>query len=84
MAILKQLPIAGLDDQDREDVESAANEVLSEVVEPEPERGRIRRALTILKGFLATLAAGVSEGAVDGAQEWAKAAITQLTLPSGP
>lgn len=81
VAVLKQLPIAGLGDQDREDAESVANEILSELVEPEPQQGKIRRALTTLKGFLATLAAGASEGAGDGAQEWAKAAITQLNLP---
>lgn len=40
---LEQLPAAGLDDEDRQDAETAANDVLSEVTQPEPDRRKIRR-----------------------------------------
>jgi hypothetical protein len=83
VAVLKQLPVAGFDEQDREDVESVANEILAEVVEPEPEQRKIRKALATLKGFLLNLANGATIGAVEGAQEWAQTAITQLGTPFG-
>lgn len=83
VAVLQQLPMAGLDEQDRVDAEAAADEILTEVVHPEPEQGKIRRALATLKGFLANLATGVTTGAADGAQEWAQTAIAELNTPFG-
>ncbi|MEU6879538.1 hypothetical protein [Streptomyces sp. NPDC046712] len=77
--LLRQLPEAGLADQEREDTESAAREVLAEITRPEPEEGRIRRALGMLKGALAPVATGVAAGTAVGAQEWARAAIEGLT-----
>lgn len=83
VAVLQQLPVAGLDEQDRADAEAAANEILAEVVLPEPEPGKVRRSLATLKGFLANLATGETTGAIDGAKEWAQTAITQLNVPFG-
>jgi hypothetical protein len=78
--LLRQLPQAGLADQDREDAESAAREVLVAITQPDPpEPGRLRRALALLKGALAPVATGVVAGTAVGAQEWARTAIEHLT-----
>ncbi|MET4645534.1 hypothetical protein OH781_31715 [Streptomyces sp. NBC_01550] len=78
--LLRQLPQAGLADQDREDADSAAREVLATITQPEaPEPGRLRRALAMLKGALAPVATGAVAGTAVGAQEWARTAIEGLT-----
>ncbi|MER5204031.1 hypothetical protein [Streptomyces sp. NPDC002825] len=78
--LLRELPRAGLAEQDREDTRQAAEEVLAEITGPEPvEAGRLRRALTGLRGALAPVATGVAAGTAAGAQEWAVAAIGGLT-----
>ncbi len=78
---LEQLPAVGLAAQDQRDAEGAAREILTEVTQSEPDRGKIRRALTALKGFLAPVAIGLAAGAGKGAQEWARTAIDQLGTP---
>jgi len=78
---LKQLPAAGLPEEDEADAEASANEVLVEATRPEPDRGKIRRALSALKGYLAPVATGLVAGGGEGAQEWAKTAIEQLGSP---
>lgn len=79
--LLRQLPQAGLPDQDREDAEAAAGEVLATIAGPDqPEQGRVRRALATLRGALAPVATGVAAGATIGAQEWAVAAIEGLIV----
>jgi hypothetical protein len=76
--ILQELPGAGLTHDDLEAANEAGQEVLAEVVRPEPEPGKIRRALRSLKGILAPLATGASVGAAAGVQDFAKTAIEQL------
>jgi hypothetical protein len=79
---LEGLPAAGLAQDDRQDAEAAAGEVLAEVTQPEPDRGKIRRALASLKGFLAPIAVAAAEGTAEGsAHEWARMAIEQLGKP---
>jgi hypothetical protein len=78
---LEQLPVVGLPEDDQREAEAAANEILMEVTQPEPERGKIRRAITALKGFLAPIATGLSKGSGEGVHEWAKTAIEQLGTP---
>lgn len=78
--ILRNLPIAGLPEEDAEEATASATEILSEVTEQEPDRGRVRKALATLRGYLAPVAAGLSTGAAEGAQEWAKMAIESLQL----
>ncbi|MGW4161679.1 hypothetical protein [Streptomyces sp. NPDC004788] len=79
--LLRTLPGAGLAERDREDAESAAQEVLAEVTRTDaaPEESRLRRAVGALRGALAPVATGVTAGAAAGAQEWARAAIEGLT-----
>ncbi|SHH75559.1 hypothetical protein [Streptomyces sp. 3214.6] len=77
--LLRQLPRAGLGDREREDAESAAQEVLAEITGPQPpEAGRLRRAVTLLRGALAPVATGLAAGTVAGTQEWAQSAIQGL------
>ncbi|MFD9246366.1 hypothetical protein ACFV0D_31460 [Streptomyces sp. NPDC059556] len=77
--LLRQLPGAGLGERERRDTQEAAEEVLAVIGQEEPvEEGRVRRALTTLRGALAPVATGIAAGATVGAQEWALAAITGL------
>ncbi|MDQ0834709.1 hypothetical protein QF032_006553 [Streptomyces achromogenes] len=78
--LLRQLPGAGLDDRDRADAATAAEEVIAEITgSGSPEPGRVRRAVTTLKGALAPVATGLAAGTAVGAQEWAQSAIRGLT-----
>lgn len=81
VSTLEQLPAAGLPEEDLREAEAAADEVLTEVTQPEPDRGRIRRALVVLRGFLAPVATGLAAGAGAGAEDWARTAIEQLGVP---
>jgi hypothetical protein len=78
---LEQLPAVGLAEHDQQDADEAARAVLTEVTQPQPDRGKIRRALSALKGLLAPVALGLAAGTAEGAQEWAKTAIEQLGIP---
>ncbi len=78
---LERLSEAGLSEEDQQVAEDAAREVLVEVTELEPDRGKVTRALAALKGALAPVATGAATGAGQGAAEWAKTAIEQLGTP---
>ncbi|MEU6988170.1 hypothetical protein ABZ946_32850 [Streptomyces sp. NPDC046324] len=79
--LLRQLPEAGLSDQDREDAEAAAGEVLAEITRPTPpEQGRLRRVLATLRGALTPVAMGAAAGTTVATQEWARAAIEGLIV----
>ncbi|MFD3942509.1 hypothetical protein [Streptomyces sp. NPDC058579] len=79
--LLRALPAQGLPDQDREDTETAAGEVLATIAGPDqPEPGRLRMALATLRGALTPVATGVAAGATIGAQEWAVTAIQGLVV----
>ena len=81
VSTLQQLSVAGLEEEDQQAAEDAANEVLAQVTQPVPDRGKVTRALSALKGALAPVALGLRAGAGDGAREWAKTAIEQLGTP---
>lgn len=68
----------GLADEDLQDARAAADEALAEVTQPEPDRGRLRRAVNVLKGVLAPVGAGLVAGVAAGAQDFARTAIDQL------
>ena len=76
--ILSQLPRFGLPTEDSEDASASAKEILAEVVSPWPDRGRIRRALAALRGFLQPVAAQAALGAGEGSHELARAALEHL------
>jgi hypothetical protein len=79
VSTLERLAEVGLDDDDRVTAEDAANHVLSEVTKEHPDRRVIRRGIAVVKGILAPLALGAQAGISDGAREWAKTAVEQLT-----
>lgn len=68
----------GLLDEDLAEAQAAADDALAEVTQPEPDRSKLRRAVTALKGLLAPIATGLAAGAGVGAQEFARTAIEQL------
>ena len=76
--LLAHLPTLELTTSDREDVEAVAAEVLAEIRQPEPQPGRVRRAVAALRGFLAPVAAGVTAGVTDESQELTRKIIDHL------
>jgi len=77
---LRELPTMGVSGEDIEDAAAVGEEVLNEVVQAEPDRGRIRRAVAALKGYLAPIAMGAATaGAVAGSEETARAVIERLS-----
>lgn len=81
VSTLQQLSVAGLEEEDQQAAADAANEVLAQVTQSIPHRGKVTRALSALKGALAPVALGLRAGTGDGAREWAKTAIEQLDTP---
>lgn len=81
VSTLQQLGIAGLGEDEQNAAEDAARDVLAQVTQPAPDRGKVTRAVSALKGALAPVAIGLSSGAGEGAREWAKTAIEQLGTP---
>jgi hypothetical protein len=61
-AAMEAIAALPLNSEDQEDVKAAGTELLAEVTKPEPDATLIRRGLTLLKGALAPIAAGVSTG----------------------
>jgi hypothetical protein len=81
VSTLRELAGAGLEADDQQAAEVAAQEVLAEVVKDDPDRGVVKRGVMMLKGLLSPVALGMSTGAADGAQEWARTAVEQLGHP---
>ncbi|MCX5423606.1 hypothetical protein [Streptomyces sp. NBC_00078] len=75
---LAQLSQFGLPPEDAEDASASANEILVEVVSPSPDRGRIRRSLATLRGFLQPVATQAALGTGEGSHDLAKAALDHL------
>ncbi|WP_030660607.1 hypothetical protein [Streptomyces rimosus] len=77
---LRELPAMGVSEEDLEDAATAGEEVLNEVVQAEPDRGRIRRAVAALKGYFAPIATGaVTAAAAAGSEESARTVIERLS-----
>jgi hypothetical protein len=77
-SILSSLPQYELSADDASDARDVADEILAEVVKPEPDPRFLRRARASIIGFLAPVAAGASTGAGEGAQQLARQAIESL------
>ncbi|MBQ1076388.1 hypothetical protein KBX06_24990 [Micromonospora sp. C31] len=78
---VEKLAAVGLSEDDLREARVAAADVFVEAAQTEPDRGKVRRAVNALKGFLAPVAMGVVAGSTAGAQEWARTAIEQLSVP---
>ncbi|MGL4745817.1 MAG: hypothetical protein ACRCXL_15700 [Dermatophilaceae bacterium] len=81
--LLASLPALGLSDDDEQEAKSTAETVLGEVVKDEPDQGRIKRGITMLRGLLAPIGTGVGTAVSDESAELAKTVIKGLgsTLP---
>jgi hypothetical protein len=80
VTILQQLPAYGLAPQDQRDIEAAANEVLAEVQQEQPEPGKLRRGVAMLKGFLFPIA---KEAAREEVRQLAQQGLDQITTAIG-
>ena len=85
-ALLASLPSLGLAPGDEAEVRSNAETVLGGVVKAGPDRGVVKRGVTMLKGLLAPVAAGDSTAVTSESTELAKTVIDGLgsTLPFQP
>jgi hypothetical protein len=78
--ILRQLPNVGLPAADQQDAEEAAREVLAEVTQASPDQGKVRRSIKVVKGALASVAAGLVTGGIEGTgQDIAQSLLEQLS-----
>lgn len=81
--ILSKLDSLPLNANENEDARSSAEELLAEVVKPEPDKGIIRRGATMLKGVLAPVAAGVNQAATSESADYARKAIEAIGAAIG-
>lgn len=85
--ILQELQDVPLNADDKDDIIEAAETVLQEVGQEEPNSGKVRRGINALKGTLFTLAGAATSGAADGtgdaAREWAQAATKAILTFKG-
>lgn len=81
--LLASLPALGLSRDDEQEAKATAESVLGEVVKDEPDQGRVKRGITMLRGLLAPLATGVGTAVSGEAAELSKTLIEGLgsTLP---
>ncbi|MEU3118550.1 hypothetical protein ABZ652_31100 [Micromonospora chalcea] len=80
VTILQQLPGYGLTPRDQQDIEAAANEVLAEVQQEQPEPGQLRRGVAMLKGFLFPIA---KEAATEEARQLAQQGLDHISAAIG-
>lgn len=68
----------GIPDEDRDALDAETVSLLHEVTKDEPDPSRLRRGVTMVKGFLAPVVAGVGQGASAEAAELTRTVIEQL------
>lgn len=76
--LLASLPTLPLDHEDANDVKTSSDEILRQVVTAEPDRGVIRKAVTIIKGLLAPIASGIGAAVTDESTELSRTFIESL------
>ncbi|NEW42537.1 hypothetical protein [Nocardia cyriacigeorgica] len=76
--LLSDLPALPMDEDDAAEVRSNAEAVLAEVVSEEPNQGAIKRFLTMIKGLLSPIAAGVVDAATEESAELTRNAIQAI------
>ena len=77
--ILRQLPATGLDGENQALAVEAGNQILTQVTQPTPDPGIVKRALATLRGVLAPLAIAAGTGVTQAVAEWAKTAVEHLS-----
>lgn len=81
---LASLPTLNFDPEDEAEAHAASDTVLREVVKAKPDRGVVKRSITILKGLLAPIASGLSQAMTEETTEMARHMVDALgnVLPS--
>lgn len=77
-ALIASLPSLGLSDDDEQEAKSTAEVVLGEVVKDEPDHGRVKRSITMLRGLLAPVGTGVGSTVSEESAELARTLIERL------
>jgi len=82
--LLANLDTFALNDAEATDVRASADAVLSELVKEKPDQGVVRRGVTMIKGVLAPVVAGVDQAVKQETAEAARHVIEGLgnALPS--
>lgn len=76
--LLANLPTFSLNEADEAEIRDNAETVLNEVVKVEPDQGVIKRGLTMLKGILAPVGAGLGKAVTEESAEAAREVIEGL------
>lgn len=76
--LLANLPTFSLNEADEDEIRVNAETVLNEVIKVEPDQGVIKRGLTMLKGILAPVGAGLSKAVTEESAEAAREVIDGL------
>jgi hypothetical protein len=77
--LVQSLPTLGLSAQEQQDVQHVVDEVAGEIVQDQPNTGRLRRAGAALRGFLLPIASGAVAGVSDQAREEAGKLVEHLS-----
>lgn len=77
--LIRALPTLGLSAQEQQDVHDMADEVIGEIAQDQPNRGRLRRAGAAFRGFLLPIATGAVAGVSDQVREEAGKLVEHLT-----
>lgn len=82
--LLASLPSLTLDPDDDTEALATSETILREVVKTEPDRGIVKRGVTMLKGLLAPVSSGVSKAVTQESADLARQMIESLgnALPS--
>mgnify|MGYP003414671679 FL=1 len=82
--LLASLPSLTLDPDDETEAPDTSETILREVVKAEPDRGIVKRGVTMLKGLLAPVSSGVSKAVTQESADLARQMIESLgsALPS--
>lgn len=76
--LLQESAVLGLAEDDRAALDAEATSLLHEVTKDEPDKGLLRRGVTIVKGILAPVVAGIQQGASAEAVDLTRTVIEQL------
>lgn len=76
--LVASLPVFQLPAEEEEDGREAARAILDEVVSEAPRKEVIRRGVTLLRGLLGPIAAGLTRAATDETAELAREVMQQL------
>lgn len=77
--LIRALPRLDLSREDQQDVQEVAEEVAGEIVQDQPRRSRLRRAVAAIRGFLMPIATSAVAGVSDQAREEAGKLVEQLS-----